>query len=358
MLTHDYRPVRFEDIIGQPSPVKLMQSVVLSPAQSPRTYIFQGERGLGKTSLSRVFARALLCENRQNGDSCLSCESCLTFSDYGSGYQEYDSTQVGNVQFVRGLKDRLYYVENSRPYLVVVFDEVQAASPQAQNALLKLLEEGPKRIFFVLCTTDSDKIIDTIKSRCVSLSFSRVLDNDLSMFLHKVCEKEKIPDADEIVEKLVSFSFGHVRDALMQLDLYKQLGDKEKFLKLLHLPEKEIIDLFISIKKQDKDAFTNSMNNLLASPLAYLRKSFELFVLNAARTFSGHPVVAFSELYAEINLIYGQQIFEVLHILSQDWVYNCFKSDLSFQAFLWYLYTALTKGKKREESEVSARFRK
>ena len=358
MLTQSHRPLRFKDIIGQSSPVAVMESVVLSPGQSPRTFIFQGERGLGKTSLSRVFARALLCERKQMGDACLACESCLTFSDYGSGYQEYDSTQVGNVQFIRGLKERLYHVESAHLYSVVVFDECQSASPQAQNALLKLLEEGPRSIFFILATTEVEKIIPTIRSRCVELSFSTVSDKELKEYLEMVCEKEKIKDNKEVINSLVSFSFGHVRDALMQLDLYKQLGNKDKFLSLLRLPEKAIIDLFLAIKKQDKESFVNSMNNLLASPLAYLRKSFELFVLNSARTFSGHLVVSFPDKYVEINAVYGQQIFDVLHTLSQDWAYNCFKSDLSFQALLWYFYSALVKSKKRDEFEVSSRFRK
>lgn len=358
MLTQFYRPTRFKDVIGQAEAVAVMKAVASRPETAPRAFIFQGERGLGKTSMSRVFARALLCTNKQYGDACLACESCIGFSDMGTSYQEYDSTQVGNVQFMRNLKDRLYYVENAESYTVVVFDEIHTATVQAQNALLKLLEEGPRDTFFLMATTDVDKVIGTIRGRCVELSFVPVTDSEMRMHLESICKKENLDPNRDVIQSIVSFSFGHVRDALMKLDLYKQVGDPAEFLKLVNMPEKDIIELFLAISQQDKERFMHFMGSLLASPLAYLRKSFELFILNALRHYSGCQIASFPDKYEEVKMAFGQTLFELLNILSRDWVYNCFRSDLSFQSFLWYLYNAFTKTKKQEAPKMDLRYQK
>lgn len=356
-FVQEYRPARFKDVVGQVEAVATMKAVVKNPETAPRSYIFQGERGLGKTTLSRVFSRALLCENPQDGDACLACPTCLSFSEYGASYQEYDATQVGKVDFMRSIKDHLFHSSTGEGYRVVVFDEIQAASAQAQAALLKLLEDGPRDTFFLMATTDIDDVVGTIRSRSVELAFFPLTDVDMKNLMLKVCDQENLNPVPDVIDRIVSFSFGHVRDAMMKLDLYKLIGSSEEFVKLIYVPEKEIIDMFLAIKRQDKSAFIASVRVLASSPMAYLRKSFELFILNAMRVFSGEVVASFPAEYQEFVQMYGTKVFEILSLLSKDWVFNCFKSDLAFQAFVWYLFNILGQVEKAQPG-LDSRFKK
>lgn len=358
MFTQTHRPRRFSEVIGQKETVAVMRAVVNDPETSPRVYVFQGGMGRGKTSIARVFARALHCENPQHGDACLACESCKSFSDFTPNYQEYDSTQVGNVSFFRQLKDHLNYATTSDGFRVIVFDEIHAAGAVAQNALLKLLEEGPRDTFFILCTTDVDKIISTIRSRSIEMTFTPVADNEIKTLLERICISEGISKNNEVIERIVAFSFGHVRDAVMKLDLYKQVGNDEEFLKLLHLPEATIIRLFLTIKDGAKEEFIGCIESLSGTPLAYLKKSFDICILNSLKVFSGVPVTAFSDGYAELNKLYGTSIFNVLALMSKDWVANCFTSDLQFQALMWYMFYALGKTSSTPVAEAPSRYQK
>ena len=124
MLTQKYRPKRFADVVGQQEAIKVLQSVVQSPEVAPRSYILYGVRGSGKTTCAKCFSRALVCQSSGN-DACLICSNCKAYSDFSEASQQYDSTQVGNVAFMRQLKEHLYYsaVSPTIKYRVIVFDE-------------------------------------------------------------------------------------------------------------------------------------------------------------------------------------------------------------------------------------------
>lgn len=357
MLTQTYRPKNFDRLVGQQEASIVMKSVANDPDTSPRTYIFHGPRGLGKTSMSRVFARTLLCQNKKEGDACLECKSCKDFSVFDSRYYEYDATHVGNVQFTRQLSEQLTYSQGEG-YRIVVFDEIQAASNASQGALLKLFEEGPFNTFFVMATTDIEKVIDTIQSRSIVLPFYPVGDKELIEFLNKIAKVSNILDYEAVIPYIVMVSSGIVREALMKLDLYKQIGDKDKFLQLINMPEEDIIRLFLAITKRDKDSFAKYIQLLSSTPLAYLRKAFDNFILCSLKRFVGEPVFNATQLYDLVVEKYKDKLFNILYILSSDWVYNTFKSDLSFQCFCWYLYYNLSKTDKTKSDPLEGRFRK
>lgn len=345
-------------MVGQREPVSVMRAVAANPDTAPRCYIFQGQRGLGKTSLCRVFARALACKSPIDSDACLACEACIGFADFTPAYQEYDSTQVGNVAFMRTLKEHLYYTKAETGMRVIVFDETHAASQQAQSALLKLLEEGPKDTFFIMATTDVDKVLPTIRSRSVELSFSPVSDAELKSLIERIIAAEKLAVPVQVVEAIVAYSFGFMRDAVMRLDLYAQIKNPDEFMGVVRVPEKDVLDLFIAIKEQNKEEFVKALASLTTFPLVYLRKSFEMFVLNSLKHFSGVEVVTFPERYAKVVTLYDSQLFTLLGVMSKDWVINCFKSDLAFQSLAWYFYNLLSKNI-AGKSEVSGdRFNK
>jgi len=355
VLTIDYRPRRFSEIVGQREPISVMRAVADQPDTAPRVYLFQGGRGLGKTTLSRVFSRVLLCANPAGGDACLVCEACVGFTDIGTHYQEYDATQVGNVKFMRDLSDHLRFtaVEGFR---VVVLDEIQSASIQAMSALLKLLEEGPKNTFFLLCTTDPDKLLQTIRSRSVELSFSPVSDTEVRSLLVRIAQGEKMDLPQAVLDSIVSFSFGYAREAVMRLDVYLKVQDPDKFLGMMYIPEKDIIQMFLAFKRGDQAIFEESLSRLSAYPMAHLRKSFEVFTLNAMKALVDNKEA--SVAYVPIVEAYGIQLYQVLTVLSQGWVVNCFQSDTMFQAFTWFLYSQFSKEQTASASKEDDRFKK
>lgn len=357
MLTIDYRPKRFADIVGQSEPVSVMKAVSAQPETAPRVYLLQGGRGLGKTTLARVFSRVLLCESPRAGDSCLTCGPCLSFSDIGIHYQEYDATQVGNVKFMRDLGDNLRYTAVDG-WRVVVLDEIQSASHQAMAALLKLLEEGPKNTFFIACTTDPDKILQTIRSRSVELSFSPVADSQLRELLASIAQNEKVDLPIAVLDAIVSFSFGYAREAVMRLDLFMQIKDTERFLSMMYIPEKDIIEMFLAFKRKDKSAVDIVLARLAAYPLAYLRKSFEVFTLNAVKMLACPEEVERTTPYIPVVELYGSQIYLLLSVMAKDWVINCFQSDTLFQGFIWYLYSQYSKGEVATSMAEDSRFSK
>jgi DNA polymerase III subunit gamma/tau len=351
VLDQDYRPKRFSEIVGQGWAVTVLKAVVKSPNLATRSYILHGEYGTGKSSTARVFARALFCTNKINGDACLECDSCKSLSD-GVNYIEVDVTQVGNVDFIRKFKENLYYTSFGDGWRVVVFDEIQSAKKEAQDALLKLLEEAPKNTFFILNTTDIDRIQETIVDRSICLPFSTVSDSDITNLLQKIANSENLSVDREILDRIVMFSYGHVRSAVKKLNLYQQVGNREEFLGLLKMPEVDVVDIFLAIRRQDRVLFEEKLRSLLSNPLSYLRKTFELFALNSLREYSGCYEGTLADKYKELKSVYGEIILKFPAVLGQDWVYSCFRSDVGLQGFMWYLYNVFGSGGGDKNKEV------
>lgn len=360
MLDQEHRPKRFSEIIGQDGAVSVMQSVVKSPDLATRAYIFHGEYGTGKTSLAGVFARTLLCTNRNGVEACLECANCKSVINGGIDFIEIDVSQVEDVGFIQRFKEQLYYINSSSKWRVVVFDEVQCADGKSQDALLKLLEDGPRNIFFILNTTEIDKVKETIVSRAIPLTFMLVPDIKIIELLKSIALKEKLSIDNDLIECIAQSSFGHVRSAVKRLNLFQQMGNKEEFLKSIKIPDKGIIDLFLAMKSQDRLLFEEKITYLLSVPLAYLRKYFELFVLNCLKEFSGKSCGSMSSEYKRVIDAYGSVVLNFPALLSQDWVFNSFKSDIALQGFLWYVYNTMSSGTTASGAQVStpSRFKK
>lgn len=351
MFTYEHRPKRFSEVVGQQEAVTILQAVAKSPVRAPRAYVLHGPRGLGKTSLSRILARSLTCESFRE-EPCLACPSCVGFSETSMGYMELDSTQVGNVEYMRKFKEILQYSEQDG-YRVICFDEIQAASSASQGVLLKLLEDGPRNCFFVLCTTAVDKLMPEIYSRVVPVMFSPVADDQMRAHLIRLCELEKLAYDNDILDWIIMFSLGHVRDATMKLDLYRQIGDKEKFHVLVRVPEKDILEILAAARTGSREVFTECVQALTVYPLAYLRRGFEMVILNLLRKYSGVNVRFFSDEYDKVLGLYGNEVMSFLPLLSSDWVYSCFRNDLSFNGLMWYLYAMLAKKVEAAPSRMS-----
>lgn len=218
VLYRQYRPVTFDDVVGQEAAVgALRQSVVAK--KLAHAYLFCGQHGTGKTTIAKIFARAVNCEHPVNGNPCNECPTCKGILD-GSilDVTEMDAASNNGVDDIRPILQEVNFAPTRTTYKVYIIDEVHMLSKGAFNALLKTIEEPPKHVIFLFATTESDKIPATIISRCQRYDFKRIPLDLITGRLREVCGKSGIKASDDALRLIASRSDGALRDALSLLD--------------------------------------------------------------------------------------------------------------------------------------------
>ena len=217
-LYRKWRPKVFSDVIGQEHITETLKKQV-AEGRTSHAYLFTGTRGTGKTTCAKILAKAVNCEHPVNGDPCCQCPSCVGLEN-GSFLDvlELDAASNNGVDQVRALRDEAIYAPANVKKRVYIVDEVHMLSTAAFNALLKILEEPPAHLMFILATTELHKVPATILSRCQRYSFKRILPKDIAKRLTYVAQQEQIdltPDGAELLSRLAD---GALRDGLSLLD--------------------------------------------------------------------------------------------------------------------------------------------
>ncbi|MDX2273528.1 MAG: DNA polymerase III subunit gamma/tau [Cyanobacteriota bacterium] len=255
-LHHKYRPQRFADVVGQAAVVKTLTHAIQLGRIAP-AYLFCGPRGTGKTSSARILAKSLNCERGgPTADPCQVCQQCRSIT-HGSSLDviEIDAASNTGVDKIRELIERAQFAPVSSRYKVYVLDEVHMLSSAAFNALLKTLEEPPPQVVFVLATTDPQRVLPTVISRCQRFDYRRIPLTDMLAHLTQIAQQEGIPIASAALELIAQLSQGGLRDAeslLDQLSLLEGEIDLEAVWNLVGaVPERALLSLIDAIQSRD-----------------------------------------------------------------------------------------------------------
>jgi DNA polymerase-3 subunit gamma/tau len=214
-----YRPKNFASVVGQEALTHTLKSAIDS-GRLAHAYLFCGPRGVGKTTCARIFAKTINCLNpRPDGEACCECESCKAFEEQRSyNIVELDAASNNSVDDIRNLTDQVRIPPQIGKYRVFIIDEVHMLSTAAFNAFLKTLEEPPAHAIFILATTEKQKIIPTILSRCQIYDFSRITVNDIIKQLETIATDQHITYEPAALNVIAQKADGAMRDALSIFD--------------------------------------------------------------------------------------------------------------------------------------------
>lgn len=294
-LTISYRPQKFSEVVGQTIPKRVLEAVLKDPEIAPKTYLLHGPWGTGKSCLGQIFGRAINCtaSNKPCG-RCDNCKNLLLF-------QELDSAMMGNAKAVRELRESWYFVVETG-WRVILIDELQVASPQAQAAFLKVLEEPPENCFFLLVTTNPEKILKPVISRSLELTFELLTDEQIKEVVNGVLKRENRELDSELMSIIIRRAGGHARDAVMLLEMALMLG-KDEFIRTMTLHDTLYKNMIGQFLHGNREAAIKVIEALLKSPVSHLKVDLEKFILLLLKKVLGEGVALYKGTLDEKKLM-------------------------------------------------------
>ncbi|MBR1734998.1 MAG: DNA polymerase III subunit gamma/tau [Alphaproteobacteria bacterium] len=272
-LATKYRPQRFADVIGQDITIKIIMNGMIKNRLGA-AMLFSGTRGIGKTTIARIVAKAFRCEH-STPEPCGKCESCLSFAN-GSQIDviEIDAASNTSVDDVREIIESCKYKPTSGKFKIFIIDEVHMLSNSAFNALLKTLEEPPEHVKFLMATTETYKIPETILSRVLKFDLKRIDANVLAQHLSSICNQENITAGADVLMEIAKAADGSIRDSLSILDQVINVTDKNEITigdvrNILGLSdESDIINLLKFILSADIKSSVKKFREILSGDIS------------------------------------------------------------------------------------------
>ena len=218
-LYRKWRPDQFNDVKGQDHVVTTLKNQIIAD-RIGHAYLFCGTRGTGKTTIAKIFAKAVNCENPVDGSPCGHCHMCKSISENRSmNVIEIDAASNNGIDYIRQIRDDVKHPPIEGKYTVYIIDEVHALSKDAFNALLKTLEEPPSYIIFIMATTEAQAVLATIVSRCQRFDFKRISIETITARLRELADAENIKVDDKALRYIAKSADGGMRDALSMMDM-------------------------------------------------------------------------------------------------------------------------------------------
>ena len=316
-LYRTYRPQTFDEVAGQEHIVRTLKNA-LKTGKISHAYLFAGPRGTGKTTMAKLFAKALNCEEGI-GHQCNECKNCVAITEGNHpDVLELDAASNNGVDEIRELIDKVKYGTILGKYKVYIIDEVHMLSTGAFNALLKTLEEPPEHVIFILATTEPHKILPTILSRCQRYDFNKVSEADIKERIRTILLNEDVEYNEEAIDLIVSLADGGMRDALSILEKVLAYSGNT-------LNEKDVLDIFSLESKEEKIKLLNSiinhdMNDVLDRLHNYIQKGTDIKRLTDDLLLILKDIVIYNTSYSDryLETLKGDEIEEIANKIALD----------------------------------------
>ncbi len=267
VLYRTYRPSKFDEVVGQEYIVKILKNTIKNK-RIAHAYLFAGPRGTGKTTIAKLFAKAINCEDF-NEEACDNCPSCLAFKENNHpDIIELDAASNNSVDDIREIIEQVPYSPIVGKYKVYIIDEVHMLSSSAFNALLKTLEEPPAHVVFILATTDPQKIIPTVLSRCQRYNFSKISNLNMEKKMVEILNKEHLQYEDKALDEVAMLAEGGMRDALSILEQVLSYNNDGIFLE-------DVQRIFGLSTKEEKVELLIKIHNDLTGSINLLRQMYD-----------------------------------------------------------------------------------
>lgn len=306
-----YRPKNFNEVVGQTHITTTLKNQITNK-QVSHAYLFCGTRGTGKTSIAKIFAQSINCENPSSGNACGICKTCVALSEVNNmDVLEIDAASNNRVDEIRELREKVKYPPVNGKYKVYIIDEVHMLTDSAFNALLKTLEEPPKHVVFILATTEVQKLPATILSRCLRFDFKLLTNSELEDHLINIFNDMKVSFEPEAVSLIASLGEGSVRDMLSVADTVVAFSNKnvtyDAVLQSVGAIDKSVLfTLGQAILKKDAQNVMQNINNIIASGKSVTQIAKDLSVY-----FRDLAIIKTSNDYSKI-LNYPQNMLAML----------------------------------------------